>query len=50
MCPIMRCCGRTARPSRCQPRTIDSHATGSAYRPSARRSSARRESWVVVAT
>ena len=26
MWPTMRCCGRTARPSRCQPRTIDSQA------------------------
>ena len=27
VCPIIRCCGRTASPSRCQPRTIDSHAS-----------------------
>ena len=29
VCPIIRCSGRTARPSRCQPRTIDSQACGS---------------------
>ena len=48
--PTMRCCGRTARPSRCHPRTIDSHALGSVKRPSSRIASATRESWVAVAT
>ena len=47
VCPIIRCSGRTARPSRCQPRTRDSQACGSVNRPSSRRSSASRDSWVV---
>jgi len=32
VCPCIRCSGRTARPSRCQPRTRDSQAFGSALR------------------
>src|SRR5665647_2321980 len=50
VCPTIRCSGRTARPSRCHPRTRDSQACGSVNRPSSRTSSARRDSWVVLAT
>ena len=48
--PIMRCSGRTASPSTCQPRTIDSQADGSVKLPCSRIASTVLDSWVVVAT
>ena len=48
--PIMRCSGRTAKPTTCQPRTNDSHAAGSVKPPCARSDSTARDSCVVVAT
>ena len=50
VCPIMRCSGRTASPSRCQPLTMLSQALGSAKWPLDRSPSRNLESWVTVAT
>ena len=48
--PTIRCSGRTASPSTCQPRVRLSQAAGSSKPPCPRSASTVRESWVVVAT
>ncbi len=50
VCPIMRCSGRTARPSTCQPRIMVSLASGFVNSPESRSASATRDSCVTVAT
>ena len=50
VCPRIVCCGRTARPTTCQPRCMLSQARGSVQHCCSRNASTVRDSCVTVAT